>query len=101
MHFGQVYLDSKFRENKIQSQFLTSGIINGTPTYYGLGWQVTQDKLGRTYYGHVGNGVGGYAVFYVYPKQDMVFSILMNCTNPGVLDTLEEVIGFFLGEVVV
>ena len=42
--FGQVYLDAKFRENKIQSQFLTSGIINGTPTYYGLGWQVTQDK---------------------------------------------------------
>lgn len=98
--FGQVYLDSKFRENKIQSQFLTSGIVNGTPTYYGLGWQVTQDKLGRTYYGHVGNGVGGYAVFYVYPEQDMVFSILINCTNPGVLDTLEEVIGLFLGEVV-
>lgn len=97
--FGQVYLDSKFRENKIQSQFLTTGIINGTPTYYGLGWQVTQDKLGRTYYGHVGNGVGGYAVFYVYPKQDMVFSILMNCTNPGVLDTLEEVISLFLRDV--
>ncbi|MCK0191283.1 serine hydrolase domain-containing protein [Arenibacter sp. F20364] len=98
--FGQVYLDSKFRENKIQSQFLTSGVINGTPTYYGLGWQVTQDRLGRNYYGHVGNGVGGYAVFYVYPEQDMVFSILMNCTNPGVLDTLEEVIELFLGEVV-
>ena len=98
--FGQVYLDSKFRENRIQSQFLTSGIIDGTPTYYGLGWQVAQDKLGRTYYGHVGNGVGGYAVFYVYPEQDMVFSILINCTNPGVLDTLEEVIGLLIGEVV-
>ncbi|MDL5513648.1 serine hydrolase domain-containing protein [Arenibacter sp. M-2] len=97
--FGQVYLDPKFREGKIQSQFLTSGIVNGTPTYYGLGWQVTQDKLGRTYYGHVGNGVGGYAVFYVYPEQDMVFSILINCTNPGVLDTLEEVISVFLKDV--
>ncbi|MCM4151814.1 D-alanyl-D-alanine carboxypeptidase [Arenibacter sp. N53] len=96
--FGQLYLDSMFRENKTQSQFLTSGIINGTPTYYGLGWQVTQDKWGRTYYGHVGNGVGGYAVFYIYPEQDMVFSILINCTNPGVLDTLEEVIGILIGE---
>jgi len=96
--FGQKYLDSKFRENQIQSQFLTSGIVDGTPTYYGLGWQVTQDKLGRPYYGHVGNGVGGYAIFQVYPEQDMVFSILINCTNPGVLDTLEEVIGLLIGE---
>tara|TARA_R110002049_G_scaffold78973_1_gene201522 strand:- start:18823 stop:19899 length:1077 start_codon:yes stop_codon:yes gene_type:complete len=99
--FGQVYLDSKIKGASVESQFLTSAIINGTPTYYGLGWQVTQDKLGRTYYGHVGNGVGGYAVFYVYPEQDMVFSILINCTNPGVLDILEEVIGFLIGEVAV
>ena len=97
--FGQLYLDSTLREGTVQSQFLTSGVVNGAPTYYGLGWQVTQDKLGRNYYGHVGNGVGGYAVFYVYPEQDMVFSILMNCTNPGVLDTLEEVIGLLAGEV--
>ena len=97
--FGQVYLDFKFRDNKTQSQFLTSGVINGTPTYYGLGWQVTQDKMGRRYYGHVGNGVGGYAVFYVYPEQDMVFSIMINCTNPGVLDTLEEVISILIGDV--
>lgn len=99
--FGQVYLDSNIREASVQSQFFTSGIVNGTPTYYGLGWQVTQDKLGRTYYGHVGNGVGGYAVFYLFPDHDMVFSILVNCTNPGVLDTLEEVISLLLGEVAV
>lgn len=97
--FGQVYLDSTIRETTVQSQFFTSGIVNGTSTYYGLGWQVTQDKLGRTYYGHVGNGVGGYAVFYLYPDHDMVFSILVNCTNPGVLDTLEEVINLLIGEV--
>jgi len=97
--FGQLYLDSTLREDTVTSQFLTSGVINGTPTYYGLGWQVTQDRLGRRYYGHVGNGVGGYAVFYVYPEQDMVFSILINCTNPGVLDTLEKVICILLGDV--
>jgi CubicO group peptidase (beta-lactamase class C family) len=96
--FGQFYLDSKLWQDTVQSQFLTSGIVKGTPTYYGLGWQVTQDRLGRRYYGHVGNGVGGYAVFYVYPEQDMVFSILMNCTNPGVLDTLEDVIGLLIGD---
>ena len=96
--FGQLYLGPKLKEGSLRSQFLTSGIINGNPTYYGLGWQVTRDKMGRRYYGHVGNGVGGYALFYVYPEQDMVFSIMINCTNPGVLDILEEVIGLFLGE---
>ena len=97
--FGQLYFNSKIGEDPVKSQFLTSGIINGAPTHYGLGWQVARDRMGRRYYGHVGNGVGGYAIFYVYPEQDMVFSILINCTNPGVLDTLEEVIGLFLGEV--
>ncbi|MEQ8217269.1 MAG: serine hydrolase domain-containing protein [Arenibacter sp.] len=97
--FGQLYFDSHKGDDTVKSQFLSSGVVNGTPTFYGLGWQVTQDKLGRNYYGHVGNGVGGYAVFYVYPEQDMVFSILINCTNPGVLDTLEEVISIFLGDV--
>lgn len=95
--FGQLYLGANLTGDYVQSQFFTSGIVNGAPTYYGLGWQVTQDKFGRKYYGHVGNGVGGYAVFYVYPEQDMVFSILMNCTNPGVLDTLEEVIELLIG----
>jgi CubicO group peptidase (beta-lactamase class C family) len=96
--FGQVFLDLAVREDPVQTQFLTPVVIGGSSTYYGLGWQVSKDKLGRPYIGHVGNGVGGYAVFYVYPKADMVFSILINCTNPGVQDVLEEVISLLIGE---
>ena len=81
-------------DRSILESFLTSQKINGEPTYYGLGWQVSQDASGRNYYGHVGNGVGGYSNFHVFPEQQMVFSILINCTDPKVqveLDAIREV----------
>lgn len=94
--FGQVFLDGSLWESPVYSQFLTSVVIGDTPTYYGLGWQVSKDGSGNPYFGHVGNGVGGYAVFYIYPEADMVFAILINCTNPGVQDTLDEVVSLLL-----
>lgn len=90
--FGQAYLNREVLDERIENQFLTSETLNGKPTYYGLGWQVSRDKRGRPFYGHVGNGVGGYAIFYVYPEEQMVFSILMNCTNPGIEKELEEIV---------
>ncbi|MDP5231905.1 MAG: beta-lactamase family protein [Cellulophaga sp.] len=87
--FGQAFLDKKVLNDAVLSQFLTSEIINNTPTYYGLGWQVSQDKAGRNYYGHIGNGVGGYSNFFVYPEEKMVISILTNCTNPEIQEDLD------------
>ncbi len=90
--FGQAYLDKKAIDEVVIKDFLTSEKIKGEPIYYGLGWQVSEDKKGRPYYGHVGNGVGGYSVFYVYSEINMVFSILINCTNPKIEEELEEII---------
>ncbi len=94
--FGQAHLNQVVLDEEVLNQFLTSETINGVPTYYGLGWQVSQDKKGRSFYGHVGNGVGGYALFYVYPEEQMVFSILMNCTNPGIEIELEEIVDILI-----
>ncbi len=90
--FGQGYLDGAILNDEVLSQFLTSQTINGKPTYYGLGWQVSEDARRRPFYGHVGNGVGGYSNFYVYPEERMVFSILINCTNPNVQDELDKAV---------
>ena len=97
-NFGLAYLDGKVLNEEILAPFLTSEIINGNKTYYGLGWQVSEDKKGRNYYGHVGNGVGGYSNLFVYPKQQMVFAILINCTNPNVQKELDEVIDVLISE---
>ncbi len=89
---GQAYLNEEISGKTVLTQFLTSEIVKKKLTYYGLGWQVSEDKKGRPYYGHVGNGVGGYSIFYVYPEQEMVFSILVNCTNPQIQEELEDIV---------
>lgn len=93
---GQAYLDKKIVEEAVLSQFLTAQYINGRPTWYGLGWQVSEDSKGKKYYGHVGNGVGAYSNFFVYPEQQMVFSILIHCTNPKIQPELDAVIDCLL-----
>ena len=95
--FGQAYLNNEVLDKTVISEFLTSENINGNPTYYGLGWQVSEDKKGRTFYGHVGNGVGGYSNLFIYPKEQMVFSILINCTNPRIQDVLDNSIDLIIG----
>ena len=95
--FGQAYLDKKVLTEEMRSEFLTSQIVNGKPTYYGLGWQVSEDQKGRKFCGHVGNGVGGYSNFFVYPEEKMVFAILINCTDPKVQETLDEVVDILVG----
>ena len=90
--FGHAYLEGKVLNKEVLSPFLTSEMINGSKTCYGLGWQVSEDKRGRPFYGHIGNGVGGYSNFFVYPEQQMVFSMLINCTNPNVQNELGEIV---------
>ncbi|SHJ46431.1 CubicO group peptidase, beta-lactamase class C family [Pseudozobellia thermophila] len=89
---GQAYLEGSILSKNTRGQFLSAQSVNGKSTYYGLGWEVSIDAKGRPYYGHVGNGVGGYSNFYVYPDQGMVFSILINCTDPKVQDELNAVV---------
>lgn len=90
--FGQAYLDGQVLNSELQYEFLTAQKVNGASVYYGLGWQVSEDSEGRLFYGHVGNGVGGYSNFFVYPKEQMVFSILTNCTDPKIQPELDEII---------
>lgn len=90
--FGQAVLEGHPSLPSNMPQFITAQKVQGKSTYYGLGWQVSQDTKGRSFYGHVGNGVGGYANFFVYPEQQMVFAILTNCTDPKVQPELDRVV---------
>jgi CubicO group peptidase (beta-lactamase class C family) len=96
--FGKAYLNGKVLNEKVLVPFLTSETFRGNKTYYGLGWQVSEDKKGRPFYGHIGNGIGGYSNFFVYPEQQLVFSVLINCTDPKVQGELDEVVDSLLSE---
>ena len=93
---GNAYLQGNFIPEIIASQFLTSQKTGTNRTHYGIGWEVSFDDENRPFYGHVGNGIGAYAFFYIYPAQKMVFSILMNVTNPGVDEELRKVIDYII-----
>lgn len=93
---GQAYLDGKVGEQGLVKEFLTAGKAGGRPTYYGLGWEVSEDAWGRHYYGHSGNSVGACTRFQVYPRHGIVFTFLINCTNPGITNQMEKVTGSVL-----
>ena len=89
--FGQAHLDGKILTEDALFPFLTSQTVQEKKTYYGLGWQVSEDANGRNYFGHIGNGVGGYSNFFIYPNEELVFVTLTNCTNPGIQEELDEI----------
>ncbi len=79
---GNAYLNEDFLPKNLKEEFISSQKIDDNPTYYGIGWQSSFDHSKRPYFGHIGNGLGGYGIFYVYPKSNIVVAILMNCSNP-------------------
>ncbi|MGB5318102.1 serine hydrolase domain-containing protein [Eudoraea sp.] len=89
---GQETLNPSLVSKEILNVFVKSQTINKMPTYYGLGWQVSMDKNKRRYFGHQGNGVGGYSNFFVYPDENMVIAVLINCTDPKVQSNLDKAI---------
>lgn len=89
---GQAYLDGRIGHPALVAEFLQSQKINGKPTWYGLGWEVSHDAANRPYYGHTGNSIGAYTKFLVYPGSRMVFAILMNCGGPRIEDEITQLI---------
>ena len=88
---GQEILEQRLLSPTTYKTLLTSQEVHGKPTYYGLGFQVSMDKEGRPFYGHVGNSVGVYSNLFVYPEEELVVSLLINATDPRVQDTLDSI----------
>lgn len=95
---GHYIMEKQNTENPFLKEILKSQNVNGNPTFYGMGFQVSQDKAGRRFFGHVGNSVGAYSNFFCYPKTETVISILVNCTDPKIQLELDEMVNCILAE---
>ncbi|MFK8267950.1 serine hydrolase domain-containing protein [Capnocytophaga cynodegmi] len=94
---GNVVICHDFLSQETESEMLTSLCIDDdNETGYSIGWQSSKDWNGRPYYGHIGNGVGGYAWFYVYPQEQVVVTMLFNVTNPQIDIYLQRITDFIL-----
>ncbi|MDC8102661.1 serine hydrolase domain-containing protein [Chryseobacterium rhizosphaerae] len=73
----------------IKSQHLK----NGDKTNYGVGFFSSTDYYGNYYYGHEGRYVGGLSLLYIYPKEELVVSCLIN------LDLIDRDLKNFIQEI--
>lgn len=90
---GSVVICHDFLSQAIEYEMLASLCIDDdNETGYSIGWQSSKDWNGRLYYGHIGNGVGGYAWFYVYPQEQVVVTMLFNVTNPQIDIYLQRIV---------
>lgn len=90
---GNAILSWNFLKTEIQSEMLQSQCLDtGEETGYSIGWQSAKDWNERWYYGHIGNGIGGYSWFYVYPESQTVIVMCFNVTNPSMNAYLQKII---------
>jgi CubicO group peptidase (beta-lactamase class C family) len=89
---GEACLQGELIPGGLYAEFFTPQRVGGDSTYYGLGWEVSQDARGRAFYGHTGNAIGAYTNFKVFPDQDFVVAILINASTPGVQPHLDAVV---------
>lgn len=98
VRFGQLYCPSEgvdratslMPSSSIQSMLTT--LIPMGRQYYGLGWVISRDALGRTRVRHGGAGAGVGAELTILPSEELVIAVLVNAdtsmpSEPKILPT--------------
>lgn len=97
LRLGQSLLRKEHLKPSILQKLTTAcTLADGSSTYYGYGFESSLDPNGHTYFGHTGNGIGGYAIFRVYPELDKTIAVLVHCTNPKIEQNLEALVANLL-----
>ena len=74
------------------SQYLASGEKTG----YGIGFSCETSKNNTPKYYHTGGGVGASTILLVYPKEEMVITVLTNLTGVSMTDFGTELENLFV-----
>ncbi|WP_292010941.1 serine hydrolase domain-containing protein [Chryseobacterium sp.] len=90
-------LNSETLKQLIKSQHLK----NGEKTNYGIGFFSSTDYYGNYYYGHEGRYVGGISLLYVYPKEEIVITCLINLDliNKDLKSYIQEILFRYIDKI--
>ncbi|WP_343643140.1 serine hydrolase domain-containing protein [Chryseobacterium sp.] len=94
MHLGNLFFQPNLVFNNIRPlQIMTKQqvLFSGSKTGYGLGIISNKDMYGNFFLGHNGLENGSRAIFRVYPKYNLVISILINNQEPPLEDLITEI----------
>lgn len=85
--FGNEIISPKTVSKESLSEIITSQrLATGNNTGYGIGFSVETSKNGTPKYYHTGGGVGASTLLLIYPKEELVITVLTNLTGVSMQD---------------
>lgn len=82
VRYGNELLYGSFLDPILKKQlFLEQHTSDGTPTKYGLGWNIVRDKNGHRVWYHAGILMEGSGYLLIYPDDDIVVAFLANSSD--------------------
>lgn len=95
--FGNELIFPKFLTEKSIAEITTSqSLITGERTGYGIGFSSEKTKNGTPKYYHTGGGVGASSILLIYPREEIVITVLTNLTGVSMTDFGSELENVFV-----
>lgn len=95
--FGNELIYPKIVSKEAINEITTSQrLITGEKTGYGIGFSSETSKNGTPKYYHTGGGVGASSILLIYPKEEIVITVLTNLTGVSMTDFGNELEKVFL-----
>lgn len=95
--FGNEFIYPTILTEKAIAEITTSQtLVTGERTGYGIGFSSEITKNGTPRYYHTGGGVGASSILLIYPKEEVVITVLTNLTGVSMTDFGRELEDLFV-----
>lgn len=97
IRFGNEIITPTLISSTTLKELLTSQILDsGEKTYYGVGFGIGETKNKTPKYSHSGGGIGASTLLLMYPKEQVVISILTNLSGVPIFEIGEQLEAIFV-----
>ncbi|WP_372756700.1 serine hydrolase domain-containing protein [Mariniflexile sp.] len=97
VRFGNELIFPKILSNEAIAEITTSQrLTTGEKTGYGIGFSTEISKNGTPKYYHTGGGVGASTILMIFPKEEIVITVLTNLTGVSMTDFGKELEHIFV-----